>query len=100
MKTISSDSMTARATLGALFLVTGIFLIVFGFFTARLQSAAPASGTLNPGGPQVNWVGTAVGGGSVDESTCVEGVYCDTFVVTLYGSPTNWTGLKARDVVS
>src|SRR6266545_5356256 len=100
MKTISSDSMTALATLCALFLVTRISLIVFGFFTARLQSAQPASGTLNPGGPQLNWVGTAAGGGSADESTCVEGVNCDTFVVTLSGTPTNWTGLKARVVVS
>jgi len=70
MKNISSSSMTARATIGALFFVTGIFLIVFGFFAARLHSAMPSSGTLNPGGPQLNWVGTAVGGGSLDESTC------------------------------
>src|SRR5437773_10640519 len=100
MKKISSTSMTARATIGALFFVTGIFLIVFGLFTARLPSATPSSGTLNPGGPQVNWVGTAAGGGSLDESTCVDGVNCDTFVVTLSGAPTNWTGLKARIVVS
>src|SRR5216117_4125855 len=100
MKKISSPSMTARATIGALFFVTGIFLIVFGLFTARLHSATPSSGTLNPGGPQVNWVGTAVGGGSQDESTCVEGVNCDTFVVTLSGTPTNWAGLKARITVS
>src|SRR5437899_1285948 len=100
MKKISSPSMTARATIGALFFVTGIFLILFGFFTARLHSAMPSSGTLNPGGPQVNWVGTAVGGGSLDESTCVEGVNCDTFLVTLSGTPTNWAGLKARIVVS
>src|SRR6266571_8476297 len=100
MKKISSPSMTARATIGALFFVTGIFLIVFGLFTARLHSAQPSSGTLNPGGPQVNWVGTAAGGGSLDESTCVEGVNCDTFLVTLSGTPTNWTGLKARIVIS
>src|SRR5437762_12784980 len=100
MKKISYSSMTARATIGALFFVTGIFLIVFGLFTARLHSATPSSGTLNPGGPQVNWVGTAAGGGSLDESTCVDGVNCDTFVVTLSGTPTNWTGLKARVVVS
>jgi len=100
MKNISSSSMTARATIGALFFVTGIFLIVFGFFAARLHSAMPSSGTLNPGGPQLNWVGTAVGGGSLDESTCVEGVNCDTFVVTLSGTPTNWSGLKARIVIS
>ncbi|PYJ01382.1 MAG: hypothetical protein DMF00_05115 [Verrucomicrobia bacterium] len=92
--------MTARATIGALFFVTGIFLIVFGFFTARLHSAQPSSGTVNPGGPAVNWVGTAASGGSLDESTCVEGVNCDTFTLTLSGTPTNWTGLKARIVVS
>jgi hypothetical protein len=100
MKKISSSSMTARATIGALFFVTGIFLIVFGFFTARLHSATPSSGTLNPGGPALNWVGTAIGGGSLDESTCVDGVNCDTFVVTLSGTPTNWAGLKARIVIS
>src|SRR5436190_7516451 len=100
MKKISSPSMTARATIGALFFVTGIFLIVFGLFTARLHSATPSSGTLNPGGPQVNWVGTAAGGGSLDESTCVEGVNCDTFLVTLSGTLRNWTALKARIVIS
>src|SRR5204863_3532021 len=100
MKKTSFPSLTARATIGALFFVTSIFLIVFGLFTARLHSATPSSGTLNPGGPQVNWVGTAVADGSLDESTCVEGVNCDTFVVTLSGTPTNWTGLKARIVVS
>jgi Fibronectin type III domain len=100
MKKIASTSMTARATLGALFFVTGIFLIVFGLSTARLHSAMPSSGTLNPSGPGVNWVGTAVGGGSTDESTCVDGVNCDTFSITLSGTPTNWTGLKARIVIS
>src|SRR6266705_6742489 len=100
MKKISSPSMTARATIGALFFVTGIFLVVFGLFPARLHSAMPASGTLNPGGPAVNWAGTAAGGGSLDESTCVEGVNCDTFLVTLSGTPKNWAGLKVRIVIS
>src|SRR5438270_8374159 len=100
MKKISSPSMTARATIGALFFVTGIFLIVFGLFTARLHSAMPSSGTLNPGGPTVNWVGTAAGGSSLDESTCVEGVNCDTFILSLSGTPSNWTGLTARIVIS
>src|SRR5213595_4108177 len=100
MKKIPSHSIAARATIGALFFVAGIFLFVFGLFTARLQSAMPSSGTVNPGGPQLNWVGTAVGGGSLDESTCVDGVNCDTFVVTLSGTPTNWSGLKARVVIS
>src|SRR5437660_5166621 len=99
MKKISS-SMTARATIGALFFVIGVFLVVFAFFATGLRSATPSAGTLSPGGPTVNWAGTAAGGGSLDESTCVEGVNCDTFMLTLSGTPTNWSGLKARIVVS
>src|SRR5437868_11545035 len=99
MKKISS-SMTARATFGALFFVIGVFLVVFAFLATGLRSATPSGGTLNPGGPTVSWAGTAAGGGSTDESTCVEGVNCDTFVLTLSGTPTNWTGLKARIVIS
>ncbi len=100
MKKVLYPSLTARATIGALFFVTGIFLIVFGLFTAPLHSAMPSAGTINAVGPAVNWVGTAVGGGSLDESTCVEGVNCDTFTLTLSGTPTNWSGLKARIVIS
>ena len=99
MKEIST-SMTARATFGALFFVIGVFLVVFVLFTSGLRSATPSSGTLGPTGPTVNWVGTATGGSSLDESTCVEGVNCDTFILTLSGTPTNWTGLKARIVIS
>jgi len=99
MKKISS-SMTARATIGALFFVIGVFLVVFVLFTTGLRSATPSSGTLGPTGPAVNWVGTATGGSSLDESTCVEGVNCDTFILTLSGTPTNWNGLKARIVIS
>src|SRR5438034_7400030 len=99
MKRISS-SMTARATIGALFFVIGVFLVVFAFFATGLRSATPSAGTLSPGGPTVNWAGTAAGGGSLDESTCVEGVNCDTFTLTLSDTPTNWSGLKARIVIS
>src|SRR5438309_8606606 len=99
MKKIST-SMTARATIGALFFVIGVLLAAFLLFTSGLRSATPSSGTLNPAGPTVNWVGTATGGTSVDESTCVEGVNCDTFVLTLSGTPTNWAGLKARITIS
>src|SRR5205814_8555528 len=98
MKEIPS-SITARATIGALFFVIGVFLVVFTFFATGLRSATPSAGTLNPTGPTVSWAGTAAGGGSTDESTCVEGVNCDTFVLTLSGTPTNWTGKKARVVI-
>jgi hypothetical protein len=96
----SSSSVTARATIGTLFLITGVVLVVLAISTTGLRSASPSSGTLNPGGPTVSWAGTAVGGGSTDESTCIEGVNCDTFILTLSGTPTDWTGLKARIVIS
>src|SRR5207253_5117611 len=99
MKEIPS-SITARATIGALFFVIGVFLVVFAFFATGLRSATPSAGTLSPGGPTVNWAGTAAGGGSLDESTCVEGVNCDTYILTLSGTPTDWTGLMARIVIS
>src|SRR5437899_12122417 len=99
MKKISSPSMTARATIGALFFVTGIFLIVFGFFAARLHSAQPSSGTLNPGGPQLKWVGTAVGGGSWEKRRCLEAGTGAPFVVTLSGTAPNWVGWRAGIVI-
>src|SRR5438552_18754634 len=100
MKKIPSHSIAARATIGALFFIAGIFLFVFGLFTARLQSAMGSSGTLNPGGRAGNLVRTAGGGGSLDESSCVGGVYCDTCFLTLSGTATHCGGLKPRLVIS
>jgi hypothetical protein len=85
MKRISTPSVTGRATIGALFFVVGLCLAVFAFFTTGLRSATlpPAH---QPNRPALNWAGTAAGGGSPDESTCVEGVNCDTFTLTLSGT--------------
>src|SRR5436309_14139668 len=99
MKT-NPASLTARVTIGALFLIIGVALVVLALSATGLRSATPTAGTLNPTGPTVTWAGTAAGGGSLDESTCVEGVNCDTYILTLSGTPTNWTGLKARIVIS
>src|SRR5437868_1227345 len=99
MKT-NPASLTARVTIGALFLIIGVALVVLALSATGLRSATPTAGTLNPTGPTVTWAGTAAGGGSLDESTCVEGVNCDTYILTLSGTPTAWTGLKARIVIS
>jgi hypothetical protein len=40
----------------------------------------------------VSWSGTAAGGSSANESTCVEGVNCDTFTLNVSGTPSDWTG--------
>src|SRR5437660_12734383 len=99
MKT-NPASLTARVTIGALFLIVGVALVVLALSATGLRSATPTAGTLNSTGPTVTWAGTAAGGGSLDESTCVEGVNCDTYILTLSGTPTNWAGLKARIVIS
>src|SRR5206468_10321190 len=94
------SSYVTPATISALFCVISIIRVVFALFTTGLRSATPSAGTLNPGGATVNWAGTATGGSSLDESTCVEGVNCDTFILTLSGTPADWTGLKARLTIS
>jgi hypothetical protein len=59
------------------------------------EAANPASGTIAPTGPVIpftgTWAGTATGTGSANgESTCVEGVNCDTFRLTV--APGDYTG--------
>ncbi len=72
--------------------------------TATPTPTPPAGGsacTLNPAGPNCVWDGTAPGGSSPEgEDTCVEGVNCQTFLLTLSGTPADWIGKKARITIS
>jgi hypothetical protein len=63
-----------------------------------LFASSPASGTLNPGSTSaLTWTGTALGGASPEaETTCVEGVNCDTFLLTFGGNAGDWNGKNAR----
>ena len=63
-----------------------------------LMAASPSSGTLAPEATTaVTWNGTAAGGASPDaEASCVEGLNCDTFLVTFSGTAADWTGRNAR----
>ncbi|MGI9087730.1 MAG: hypothetical protein ACR2HH_08345 [Chthoniobacterales bacterium] len=65
-----------------------------------VPNSLPASGNLNPSGPTITWAGTATGGSSLDESTCVEGVNCDTYKLTLTLTPADWSGKKAHVKIS
>jgi hypothetical protein len=59
--------------------------------------ANPGSGTLDPTpGATLSWTGTAAGGTAPDEASCIEGVNCDTFVLTLSGAPGDWHEKTAR----
>lgn len=62
----------------------------------RLGAASPSSGTITPASPPIAWTGTGAGGTSEGEATCVEGVNCDTFTLTLSGTPADWAGKRVQ----
>lgn len=55
-------------------------------------AADPPSGTISPSGPNLTWNGTASGipptGGG--EASCEEGTNCDSFTLTVSGTPADW----------
>lgn len=68
-------------------------------------NANPSAGTVSPTGPVLpftgTWVGTAPGGVSPEgETTCVEGVTCEFFRLTLSGTPGDWVGKTVRVTIS
>jgi hypothetical protein len=97
MKT-NPSSFSARATIGTLFLITGIVLVVLALSTTRSRSATPGSGTITgPTGSPLAWDGTATGTGAANgESSCVEGVSCDTFTLSVGGTQADWAAASKR----
>jgi hypothetical protein len=66
-------------------------------FHARAQN--PGSGTIHPtDSSALTWTGTHVAPGFVvnDESKCSEGVNCETFTLTVAGSPNDWIGKRVQ----
>ncbi len=84
----------------AVSLILAAFVIVSFTMVQRSKSANPTNGSISPTGPTLNWVGTGVGPASPDETTCQEGITCDTFLLTLTGAPADWAGKKARVTIS
>ena len=66
----------------------------------RMGAANPTSGMITPTSEPLIWNGTAAGGTSNGESTCVEGVNCDTFTLTVAGTPADWSGKSIQVNVS
>jgi len=66
----------------------------------RLGAANPTTGTMSPTSAPVSWTGTAVGGAYNGESTCAEGVNCDTFTLTVTGTPGDWSGKRIQVAMS
>ncbi len=77
------------------------FVLLSFTFVRHSKSASPANGSISSAGPTLNWVGApAVASNPDDELLCVDGVNCDTYTVTLSGTPVDWTGKKALITIS
>src|SRR5436309_3043725 len=96
---------TKRRTLFVVFLVMsfGCGLSIF-----RIRAANPDAGTISPSSGQLTWDGTAAAGVSATgEGTCVEDpagmpahVNCDTFTLTVNGTPADWNGKHIEVTIS
>jgi len=64
----------------------------FAWHVAPASAATPSSGTLSTSTPAVTWTGATLAGANVNESTCNEGVTCDTYTLTL--APGDYTGRR------
>src|ERR1700719_3782033 len=120
MKT-SSASITARVTLGAVLLLSGIALICVAPLTSSYAANAkhnlrtsvvtpnlpntgptPASGSVNASGSQTSsWDGTTIspGGNSNTDTTCMDNssvLGCETFTLTVIGTQADWAGKKVQ----
>ncbi|MDQ6861848.1 MAG: dockerin type I domain-containing protein [Verrucomicrobiota bacterium] len=97
MKDVFSSS-PARWTLTSV-LVLAAFLCVIAVF--KTGAANPTAGTISTTSAPLAWDGTAAGGVSATgEMTCVDGVNCDTFTLTVQGTPTDWAGKSIEVVIS
>ena len=97
---------TKRSRSAMLVMSFAVALLVAPLPTFNSVSASnPSGGTLNPDGTApVTWTGTATGGVALNaplgligpEDMCEEGSNCDTFTLTLGGTPADWSGKVAR----
>ncbi|CAN5748800.1 hypothetical protein BH20VER1_BH20VER1_15560 [soil metagenome] len=83
---IDLGGFTSRRLVATLSFAAGAALILIA------QAASPPEATIGPSDTTpVHWVGTAPGGASVGEETCVNGVNCDVFKITVTGTETDWS---------
>jgi hypothetical protein len=97
MKTINRKYQNLWNAAAALVLTLGL-LAPF----CLLQAAAPSAGTVAPTtGATASWNGTATGGSSPEgETTCVDGLNCDTYTLNVAGAPADWAGKLIKVTIS
>jgi hypothetical protein len=107
----TTTSKSARTTLGVILFILAIALLCSVPLIqpgAQLPTGDAGSGHVGPapGGPNATWsqvIATNPGGVNnlaVDDSSCVEGVNCEHFKLTVNGTPADWAGQKVRVTIS
>src|SRR4030095_2068043 len=68
-----------------------------------VQASNPSAGSINLTSASISWQGSALAGGATgdpaaglltSEEMCVEGVSCDTFMLTIAGTPQEWVNSR------
>ncbi|MDT7603749.1 MAG: hypothetical protein QOF61_1746, partial [Acidobacteriota bacterium] len=93
-----------KTTANSPFAAAGVALLIILALAAlpaltTALAANPAAGTLGATGTSVTWNGMAVTFAdpvSASEKTCQDGTNCDTFKLTIAGTPADWTGKKVH----
>ena len=91
-----------RALTAVAFIFALLTLALPGFYITRASN--PTGGTISATATTpVTWTGTGTGGGALNaplliggEDLCQEGLTCDTFTLTVAGTPTDWAGKLIR----
>lgn len=96
-KSLRHGSKASSASLVAVAVTAVIFAmaLISGPALTAVLAADPSAGTLSPAGPSVTWNGLAADYAnpvSASEQNCQDGVNCDTFRLTLSGTPADWSG--------
>jgi hypothetical protein len=77
--------------------IPSVGLIAGLLVTLPSAASQPAAASLSATGSAIAFNGNALGGSSPEaETTCVEGVNCDSFLLTLNGTTDDWNGKNAR----
>jgi hypothetical protein len=95
----------ALNSFGVLITLVGVLALLTVAFIAgpTAEASNPTAGTIGPSSPDLTWQGTGVAGGALNaplvlkgEDLCEEGVTCDTFYLTLSGTPADWAGKQVH----
>src|SRR6266550_273756 len=93
------NSLSVLITLVCILALLGVAFIAL----PTVHAANPNSGSISLSSAPISWQGTAVAGGAIgdpllglitSEDMCIEGTTCDTYTLTINGTPSDWINAK------